>query len=712
MTLKIASMTIMLLLTAAALSCVGPNATDDPPSVPQATTAPLILPAADPAPTRAPNPLANTPAPATPLPDPEATLPDLTSAEPTPVPPEPPKVVTGLTLAYAEHRADRQIPSLAIPTGRAVALTAYAVHLDGTHVRIPDHDAAWTTNEPERFLIDPNGTIFAPFGAQGELTLRHAGLTQTLSLTAEGPPYRGFQQITALVILPENTVLTGPGTQATLEIRAVYQDGGTGPLPQVLTYSPEFHTDTAEPATVDSSGTLTALEPGTVRVTASLAQHRTIEAAFVHIVPPPHGVQPGTPCVIDAPQSKRNGPTQIHANALKLNLYPSRDSQQEADRVAASVSGEVAYHIPSEKAYALHIPCPGTTAPEIEDGLQLLMATLLALPSVSNAAPLPVELPPNIDLPPASPQTAPTAPQMPAPAPREGDHILNIRAQPAISRLAPSQAQQVKTLTALLTDGGTQAIDPGDPALTYRLRRLRVEDAAGNPEATRDVLINSRGEYRPNPNARTASYHLVIDYKGHRTRVRIDVRGTPAPVDTHDSQCAPSSGHTGQIMLEITGANAAATAQDIASALGGKITKRYQHFGGHVLTVPCSGPFALNASLQLAREFEDVTRAYVHIPTVGDSGPSMTEPTLTPSQALLTLRVGQSHTLNITTAAFDDGTTGPIPPEEQESIQLRSLNPAVGHVSGRTITANSAGATTVEILYRGKIATTVALRAE
>ena len=190
------------------------------------------------------------------------------------------------------------------------------------------------------------------------------------------------------------------------------------------------------------------------------------------------------------------------------------------------------------------------------------------------------------------------------------------------------------------------------------------------------------------------------------------MRATPAPVDTHESQCAPSNGHTGQIMLEITGPDASAIAEDIASALGGEITKRYQDFGGHVVTVPCSGTFAPNASLQLAREFEDVKSAYVHLPTPGDSGPSMAEPTLTPGQAMLTLRVGQSHTLKITTATFDDGTTGPIPPDEQGSIQLRSVNPAVANVSGRTITANSAGTTTVEILYRGKIATTVALRAE
>ena len=483
-------------------------------------------------------------------------------------------------------------------------------------------------------------------------------------------------------------------------------------MPQTLAYSPEFRTDTALPATIDDHGTITALEPGTVRVIAHLAQHRTEEPAFVHIVPPPHGVQPGTPCIIEGPESRQNGPTLVHANVLRLHLYPSRDTQDEADRVAASVSGQVAYHIPSQSAYALHIPCPGSTPPDISEGLQLLISTLLALPSVSNAAPIPVEPAPDTRQPSQHTQTPPTAPNIPAPSPREGDHILRIQAEPALARLTPGQAQQVQTLTAFLTDGNARTIDPADPDLTYRLKRLLDHDRARNPADTKDMLINSRGEYRPNPSARTASYHLVIDYKGHRTRVRIDVRGTPLPLDTHESQCTPSNGHTGQLMLEINGPAAGATAEDIASALGGKITKRYQEFGGHVLTVPCSGPFALNAGLQLAREFENVASAYVHIPTEGDHGPSMTEPTLTPNEAVLTLRVGQSHTLSISTAAFDDGTAGPIPAGEQASIELRSVNPAVAHVSGRTITAISAGKTTVEILYRGKIATTVAVRAE
>ena len=214
-------------------------------------------------------------------------------------------------------------------------------------------------------------------------------------------------------------------------------------------------------------------------------------------MPPPHGVQPGLPCLTDAPHSREDGPTQIHANALRLHLYPSRDSQEEADRVAASVSGEVAYHIPSENAYALHIPCPGSTPTEIEEGLELLMATLLGVAQREQRGPAPGATRTRARADATTHGGGANRAQVPTPAPREGDHILHIQADPTVSRLAPSQAEQVHTLTAFLTNGGTMTIDPGDPDLTYRLKRLRVDDAAGNPEATRDVLINSRANTAP-----------------------------------------------------------------------------------------------------------------------------------------------------------------------------------------------------------------------
>ena len=735
---RFASAIIMLLLHAAALSCAvpipAPTPTPQPASTVQVDPAPATHttdPMADPLPEvvaatqkppRHPGETGTQPPPepatseaANPPPTWLTTrTPGPADQPPTSLSPRTPEPGT-LLVAYAEHRADGGSQTIALPTGTAVALTAFQVLDDGTLQPVSNGQGTWTTTEPERFLIDHHGTLLAPHQATGDLTVRHAGLTQTVSISAEGPPYRTVHHVTRLILLPENTVLNGPGTQTRLRIRAAYSDGGTGPLPQNLDHQPRFHANPPGPATVAPSGTVTAVEPGTVEVTATLAHHSTAEPALVHVVPPPQNSHQELTCATTAQDPDTNGSFQVHANAFTVELRPAQDSQDQAESLAESLEGEVAYHVPSQGAYVLHMPCPGETPDQISQGLHLLWQDLLGRPAVQHAAPLPVQRPFRTERPqePASNAPAPPGPTgLPRPQPRTGDSIINIDTAPPAIRLTPGQMGRIEYIDALMTSGSTAFIMPGDPELKYSVQSLTRDDGHANPENTLEILLNTDGTFGPVPRARTASYHLVVEYRGHRTRIRIDVRGTHLPLQNHPGHCNAANGFRGQLMLEFLPGHAGSSAPQVASALGAEITASHDQFGGRVLTIPCSGAFAMRAALKSAEEFPTVAHAYIHVPTPGDAGPTMTEPVLPIQDTFLTLRTSTSHTLTINTAAYDDGTTGPMPREELAHIRLRSQDPAIASVYGHSITANSPGSTTVELLHRGKIATTVSVRVE
>lgn len=708
----ITTLLALLLLTAAAIACdtAQPPATDPaaPPESPrsQAETQTALPPVETPGATPQKTPASAGNGHQQTLPTTVPTGTPQPTADPRPTSAPKPQPVSHITLAYAETRADRPLPSLAFPAGTPVRLQPYTVSTGGVHTPITPDEVTWTTTEPGRFLIDENATIYAGHHTTGQLTIIHERWSQTFTVTAEGPPYRTKDHIKHLIIQPENIVITGLTGTAELTITALYKDGTEGPLPQDITTSPVIAAEPLGVVQIDRHSRAVPISLGVADLHATLGDKTTGEPARVHVIPVATAQPPDTSCVIPYPLP--DSPS-VFANAYALRLYPAYNTQENAEILAEIQGGVHAQYIQSKNTHIVHFKCPKVPEHLLTDTIEDKLSDLYHLTEVAYAEPLPAEETANPTTSPATPE--PTQTPTFEPANRPGDNIISIQSFPRSARLTPGQTAHLEHIAVLYQDGATRQLSPGNPEISYTLQLLHHDDGATGPKETRQMLLNAQAQFTPLPSATTVSYTLVARYLGHRTRTRIDVRGTPAPARHDANQCRPSNGHRALIMIEAQPAHRKDLFNNLALALGGASVSDHPSFNAHVISVPCSSEHHAPTAIDTAMEFPEVITAYVHVPTQGDEGKTIDDLLVPPGQESITLRRGQTTVLEITRATFTDGTTGPIPPADLPGITISSQNPQTATVNPRTstITALNPGHTTVFILYNGKIATTVPL---
>lgn len=705
---KLTSALLTLLLSAAALSC-GPNSPDEAAvAVTQQPNPTQIVAETTSEPPNTPNaPDTSTPTPRgeeQPPPKPPTLAADNGDQKPEHAGSE---GFTDLKAAYAEDRADRPLDTLHIPAGIPVKLTAYGVDSQGNHHLLNEENVTWSTDEPDRFTISGHQVILATHQATALLTLTHEGQSKTFRITAEGPPFRNPENISHLVLRPKNVVLTGLSDSEVLTVQAAYDDGSVGPLPQNLTVTPAIVMEKENVATVGPNGRITPTGLGITEATATLLDSATLEPSLIHVVPVQANRPDDASCVTNYPD--QHGP-KVHANSFAVQLYPTQDTQEAGRAIAQALGAEHAQYIVSRKAHILHFPCPSAPQNLLYRRIDDTLSDLYNQPQVAYAAPQTT-----------ADTSAPTSfirEETPTQLPplnaveREGDNIIRLQAEPRSFRLIPEQKAELSHITAYLTDGSTRQLAPNDPDITYVLQLLNQEDGASHPEDTRHILLNAAAQFSPFATAKTNSYNLVAHYKEHRTRARIDVRATRDPIDSHQTQCSTESLYMANIMLEVRHNTPEDLTTQVAEAIGGIPTGHFPVFNGATVEIPCSSPHHSANAVKTALEFPGIASAYLHIPTRGDSGPEVVEPVVPQGQQAITLRVNQTMAINISQARFTDMTTGPIPEADLLSTSIRSDTPEVAETDAkrRTVTAKATGSATIEVLYQGRITSTIALR--
>ncbi|WP_198152144.1 beta strand repeat-containing protein [Granulicella tundricola] len=163
-----------------------------------------------------------------------------------------------LTVTSATVTSLQITPSpVSVPAGGSVQLLATATFSDGSSQNVTS-SVTYSSSNPAVVTVDSNGKLKAVGPGNAVVTATLGGTTVMLPVTI------GNATVTSITITPANPSLAA-GTSQQLTATATYSDGSTQDLTNAVTWS------SSDPGavSVNTTGNITAAQPGTATVTAT-----------------------------------------------------------------------------------------------------------------------------------------------------------------------------------------------------------------------------------------------------------------------------------------------------------------------------------------------------------------------------------------------------------------------------------------------------------
>ena len=605
--------------------------------------------------------------------------------------------LTGITLGYAAQHPGEELPRITFETGRPFQIRVFARYEDNTHGPLPfggDLTLKVLLSGPTGMVLHPGNILTSAQDTEGLLTATFGPHSTAATARAQRRESKTSDDMDGIEITPLRTTLYFSGETSALELKATFKDGSTGPLPHDLQNPPLLFSDNPRSATVDNSGNLQAVGPGTARISARSGRHEAELTALVTVMGPEAGG--GSSCTAPNPAGQGND---YLANRVDLTMLPGNSTPEKAAAVAATRNGEIITGRTPSGAYRVQLDCPPGDAQDRAASLNAAISAMMQMEGVSHILPVEaVKTEGNAQGQRPEEETLPhTAPAPPKPESRPGDEIVRIMPEPAHTTLAPGDSFSLGSIKLYNQDGTVSEVESNASGITYTTGHMRRAGLTGR--LLSNLLVTADGNILALPDSPTTTIVLTATYLEHQAHVRIDIRANAPDLGPGRDECTPGTGSQGHILAEMSGVVAL---EDVADTVNGLPVRYFPAFNGHVVRVTCADSEALNTLAdQLARS-DWVNTAHAYVPTTGDAWAILERPHAGPMDQTVTLEAGQQYQLAIRDGLYSNGAVGPLTTEEASGLGYRSRNEGIAAVTPLTglVTANETGTASITVAGR------------